>query len=243
MLSYNSIGNNYFYQHDCGPVSTNWLILKNETILTYIIIMIVKITLLITSFFTGAIILSYEILMIHMITPYFGSSHIIWANIIATVIIALAIGYKYGGTLADRYPNYQSLYNILILGCCLFSIAYIGNHTVCETIIASMKLLPINHYWTVFFASLIVSLLLFCFPIMLLGCCTPYIIRLLLTSMTNVGKISGLVYGISTIGSLAGLIVTSLIALPLLGLKTSLIIVTVGHIIINTITLGITKIK
>src|SRR3954452_15517813 len=46
--------------------------------------------------------LGAEIAAARLLAPWFGASTIIWANTIATVLVALSIGYALGGNLADR---------------------------------------------------------------------------------------------------------------------------------------------
>ena len=41
--------------------------------------------------------------------PFFGASTIVWANTIAVVLVALSIGYRLGGRLADRRPSARAL--------------------------------------------------------------------------------------------------------------------------------------
>ena len=53
-------------------------------------------------FVVGAASLGAEISAARLLAPYFGASTIIWANTIATVLVALSIGYAIGGRLADR---------------------------------------------------------------------------------------------------------------------------------------------
>jgi len=54
------------------------------------------------AFFVGAASLGAEIAAARLLAPYFGASTIIWANTIATVLVALSVGYALGGRLADR---------------------------------------------------------------------------------------------------------------------------------------------
>jgi hypothetical protein len=54
------------------------------------------------AFVVGAASLGAEIAAARLLAPYFGASTIIWANTIATVLVALSIGYAVGGKLADR---------------------------------------------------------------------------------------------------------------------------------------------
>ena len=56
-------------------------------------------------FVVGAASLGAEIAAARLLAPSFGASTIIWANTIATVLVALSAGYWLGGRLADRDPD------------------------------------------------------------------------------------------------------------------------------------------
>src|SRR4051794_34917743 len=60
-------------------------------------------------FVVGAASLGTEIAAVHLLAPYFGASTIVWANTIGVVLVALSIGYWFGGRLADRYPHERGL--------------------------------------------------------------------------------------------------------------------------------------
>src|SRR5918994_515007 len=60
-------------------------------------------------FVVGASSLGVEIAAARMLAPYFGASTIVWANTIGIVLVALSIGYWFGGRLGDRHPNMRSL--------------------------------------------------------------------------------------------------------------------------------------
>src|SRR3954462_13696998 len=53
----------------------------------------------------GAASLGAEIAAARLLAPWFGASTIVWANTIATVLVALSAGYWVGGRLADRDPT------------------------------------------------------------------------------------------------------------------------------------------
>ena len=67
------------------------------------------------AFVVGAASLGAEIAAARLLAPYFGASTIIWANTIATVLVALSAGYALGGRLADRRADLRGLCAIVLL--------------------------------------------------------------------------------------------------------------------------------
>ena len=65
-------------------------------------------------FVVGISILGAEIAAARLLAPYFGASTIVWANTIGIVLVALSVGYWYGGRLADRNPSREGLYRIVL---------------------------------------------------------------------------------------------------------------------------------
>ena len=74
------------------------------------------------AFIVGAASLGTEIAAARLLAPWFGASTIIWANTIATVLVALAIGYWFGGRLADRDPSLQGLSRLVLLAAGLLAV-------------------------------------------------------------------------------------------------------------------------
>ena len=54
--------------------------------------------------------------------PYFGASTIIWANTIATVLVALSAGYALGGRLADRRADLRGLCAVVLVAAVLLAL-------------------------------------------------------------------------------------------------------------------------
>src|ERR1700759_3319782 len=73
-------------------------------------------------FVVGAASLGAEISAARLLAPYFGASTIIWANTIATVLVALAAGYAIGGRLADRRADLTGLCAIVLGAAVLLAI-------------------------------------------------------------------------------------------------------------------------
>ena len=54
--------------------------------------------------------------------PFFGASTIVWANTIAVVLVALSIGYWFGGRMADRRPEIGALCLLVLVAAALLAL-------------------------------------------------------------------------------------------------------------------------
>jgi len=61
----------------------------------------------------GAVLMALEILGSRVLAPSFGSSVYVWGSLISTFLVALAVGYAFGGRLADKNPSLSVLSIVL----------------------------------------------------------------------------------------------------------------------------------
>ena len=165
------------------------------------------------AFVVGASSLGAEIAAARLLAPYFGASTIIWANTIATVLIALSAGYAIGGKLADRRADLRGLCAIVLAAGALLALVPFVADPFLRLSVKALGALSVGG----FLGSLAAVLVLVAVPVMLLGTVAPYANRLALGRVTDTGTVTGRLYAISTAGSLIGTFASALLLIPLIG--------------------------
>lgn len=171
-------------------------------------------------FIVGAASLGSEIAAARLLAPWFGSSTIVWANTIATVLVALSVGYAIGGRLADRDPSLHQLCKIVVGAAALLAVVPFLAGPFLKLSINAFDSLSLG----VFLGSLIGVMVLIAVPILLLGMASPYAVKLSLDGLGDAGRVTGRLYALGTVGSLAGTFAASLLLIPLVGSRRTFLI-------------------
>jgi spermidine synthase len=171
-------------------------------------------------FFVGVSTLGAEIAAARLLAPYFGASTIVWANTIGVVLVALSIGYWYGGRIADRNPTHPGLLRIVLLGAVLIAAVPFAADPFFGVAIGALDSVSAG----AFAGSLIGVLALIAVPVFVLGMVAPYAVRLAVRRVEETGQTAGRLYAISTIGSLVGTFASALLLIPLLGTRRTFLV-------------------
>lgn len=155
---------------------------------------------------TGAAIMIVEILGAKMLSPYVGTSHLVWTAQIAVTLVALACGYYAGGRLADRSQQLHRLY------WAIFVAAVYLAFTVQATRPVAYRCLNLN----LALGSLLASTFLFFIPLGFLAMTGPFLVRVITSSLAGVGGNVGRLTAISTLGSFAGTMLIGYVLIPFL---------------------------
>ena len=159
----------------------------------------------------GFITLGYEMVASRVLTPLFGGTIYTWATIISIVVAGLMAGYFLGGLAADRAPSFAFAAAIKLVAAAylalIFALADGGLESLANLISGDI-------------AALFVSGAVVCFPpLLVLGMYSPLAVRLLLRRAGDAGKISGGLFAISSLGNIAGIIVTTFVLIPTVGTR------------------------
>ncbi|HEU5377443.1 MAG TPA: fused MFS/spermidine synthase [Ktedonobacteraceae bacterium] len=169
--------------------------------------------LILLVFVAGACSLAVEVSASRLLAPYFGDTLFVWANLIGLILLYLTAGYYIGGRLADRYPRATVLY--MLTGGAALLIALIP--LISQPVLTWTQRAFADNPLGVFYGSFISVILLFLIPTVLLGCVSPFAIRLRIEQVGSAGSISGKLYAISTVGSMLGTFLPVLLLLPNIG--------------------------
>jgi predicted membrane-bound spermidine synthase len=185
--------------------------------------------LLLTVFVAGMTSLGVELSASRLLDPFFGNSILIWANLIGLVLIYLSLGYWLGGRWADQDPRESTLYQITAWAA--FAIGIIPFVSV-----------PILRWSVVGFASydagvlvgsLLGVLVLFSVPMTLLGCVSPFAIRLAVRDVEHSGHTAGSIYALSTLGSILGTFLPVLLLIPNVGTRRTFLLLSLILLVVS----------
>lgn len=156
--------------------------------------------------------MALEILGSRLLAPVFGSSLFVWGALIGVVLAAMSSGYAAGGWLADRYSPPRVLAALLLAsGGWTLMLAWAGQPVVFQV----FQWIQDPRWGPCFAAAVLLAV-----PAFGLSGVLPALLRLAIADMGHLGRHTGSMIAVSTIGSLIGTWGTSFYLLTWLGSAT-----------------------
>lgn len=163
--------------------------------------------LLFTAGLSGGLVMVVEVLGSRVIGPYFGVSLFVWTALITVTLLSLSFGYALGGRLADRYPSPTVLYGLILgAGVLVALVPQLKPFVILGASGLDLRL-----------GTLVSATVLFGPPLLLLGCVSPYLVRLAVGDWAHLGRTVGMLYAISTAGSFIGTSLTGFVLIAYIG--------------------------
>lgn len=150
----------------------------------------------IITFLVNAICMILELVASRVLSPYFGSSNLVWTAVIGIILLSSSIGNYYGGIIADKKKVNEKVKQILLLSAGFVFLIPLIQNLVISLVVSITSNIKIG--------AIITTILLFFIPSLFMGLLTPIILKLKLEDIENAGKVSGKFYAIVTIGGIFG---------------------------------------
>lgn len=156
----------------------------------------------------GVLSMGFQLLASRLLNPHFGSSIIVWAWLISTFLTAFSAGSMVGGWISNLPPVPRRRGQLVATWLALLSLA-----------LTAFAARPMLDWIEVAFPDAQVALLvscvsLFLLPVTALSTLGPQCVQFLAGHGMPPGKASGVVYGVSTLGNIAGVMLTAFVLIP-----------------------------
>ena len=181
-----------------------------------------KYYLYLTEFFAGMSVMAVELGASRLLAPYFSSSQIVWTIIIGTIMIAMALGNIWGGRSADKDPNPDRLYRrILIAAVWIAAIPLVGKYIILG--VSALLIFTVSSNFLII-AAFAACMIIFVFPLFLLGTVTPSLAKYTVENLEENGKIVGTLGAFNTVGSIIGTFLPTFVTIPAVGTAVTFLI-------------------
>lgn len=181
-----------------------------------------KAYLYLTEFFAGMSVMAVELGASRLLAPYFSSSQIVWTIIIGTIMIAMALGNIYGGRAADKNPAPDRLYRRMVVAAVwIAAIPVVGRYIILG--ISALLIFTVDSGFLIA-AAFAACMVIFVFPLFLLGTVTPSLVKYTVDSLEDNGKTVGMLNAANTIGSILGTFLPTFVTIPAVGTSATFLI-------------------
>lgn len=177
----------------------------------------------------GILSMGFQLLASRLLNPHFGSSIIVWAWLISTFLAAFSVGSMVGGWNSNLAPAPRRRGQRIGAVVAVISLAVTAGF-------ARGLLDRIEVAFPEMSTALLVSCFgLFFLPVTALSTFGPQCVQFLASRGTAPGKASGIVYGVSTLGNIAGVMLTAFALIPHFPVSTLLY----GWLVVAIVSLAI----
>ena len=153
-----------------------------------------------------ASIMIIEVLGARILATCISNAQFVWTAQIVVAMVALAVGYTIGGSIADRSKSRSP---IILFICTLTAALTLISGTLFFEPVASV-FLQLGHRA----GSLLTSTAIYFIPFMLLATAPPILVRSLAANLDNIGRTVGRLSAISTIGGVLGSLAIGYLLFP-----------------------------
>ena len=154
-----------------------------------------------TVFFTGAALMTVELVASRLIARFLGSSLYTWTGVVGVILAGMSLGNYLGGRLADSAPRPTRRIAILFFAGALACLAILWLNAW-----AGAAVFLMDRSWPV--RILLHTVWAFFLPAVVLGTISPMVAKLAIVRAEHTGRAIGTLYAWNAVGSIAGTFLT-----------------------------------
>lgn len=162
-------------------------------------------------FLSGAIEMGLELLASRILSPYVGSSNVVWTSIIGIILASMSLGYWYGGRKAEENIGQDKLAEILLEATFFTSLIPLFETLFVKRIAGLSNNLILS--------AILCAIIVFSIPSFLLAMISPIAVKIKTEKTSDVGASSGGISALSTLGSIIGTFFMGFILIPNIGVS------------------------
>ena len=175
-----------------------------------------------TGFISGLSVMAIELGASRLMAPYFSSSQIVWTIIIGTIMIAMALGNVIGGRMADRHKTPDRLFAWIFAAATWTMLIPLLGKFIISGVALGLALFVTHNYLVI--AAFLSCILVFVFPLMVLGMVTPNLVKYAVSSLDENGRTVGGIEACNTVGSIIGTFLPTFVTIPYVGTAATFVI-------------------
>lgn len=167
----------------------------------------------------GILSMGFQLLASRLLNPYFGSGIDVWAWLISTFLLAFSLGSLGGGWISNRAPGPRGRWQVAVAAVAVatFAVTAFGYRALLQQIDATF-------YPNTNLGLCAACMSMFFVPVLALSTFGPQNVQYLASRGLAPGLASGVVYGVSTFGNIAGVMLTALWLIPNVGVSSLLVV-------------------
>ena len=162
-------------------------------------------------FLSGAIEMGLELLASRILSPYVGSSNVVWTSIIGIILASMSLGYWYGGKKAEKDLGQDELSEILLKATLFTSLIPLFETVIVKNIAGLSE--------NLIFSAIICAIFVFSIPSFLLAMISPIAVKIKTKETSDAGVSSGDISALSTLGSIIGTFFMGFVLIPHIGVN------------------------
>jgi len=178
-------------------------------------------------FLAGAIGMGLELIAARVLSPYVGSSNVVWTSIIGIILASMSLGYWLGGKKADKNADINQLSKILLYAALFTSVIPLFETLFVKQIAGIIGNLII--------AAILCAIVVFSIPSFILAMISPFAVKIKSQEENEIGSLSGRISSLSTIGSITGTFLMGFVLIPNIGVNNINIGITLALILMSVL--------